>query len=41
MTDASLIKSGADLGSGHTVRRYDEELTKLRGIILEMGERVI
>ncbi|MBK1723282.1 phosphate signaling complex protein PhoU [Thiocystis violacea] len=30
-----------DLTKGHTVRRYDQELAKLRGIILEMGEHVI
>ncbi len=30
-----------DLASGHTMRRYDQELAKLRGIILEMGERVV
>ncbi len=30
-----------DLAGGHTVRRYDRELAKLRGIILDMGHRVI
>ncbi|MBK1694087.1 phosphate transport system regulatory protein PhoU [Chromatium weissei] len=41
MPDASFSKSPIDIASGHTVRRYDEELAKLRGIILEMGERVV
>ena len=41
MTDTSSLKPIADLASGHTVRRYDQELAKLRGIILEMGERVV
>ncbi|KXX65020.1 phosphate signaling complex protein PhoU [Marichromatium gracile] len=31
----------ADLARGHTVSRYDQELAKLRGIILEMGEHVV
>ncbi|EGV19500.1 phosphate signaling complex protein PhoU [Thiocapsa marina] len=30
-----------DIAGGHTVRRYDQELAKLRGIILDMGQRVI
>ncbi|NKN32104.1 phosphate signaling complex protein PhoU [Marichromatium bheemlicum] len=30
-----------DLARGHTVSRYDQELAKLRGIILEMGEHVV
>lgn len=34
-------KPTTDLVAGHTVRRYDQELTKLRSIILEMGERVV
>jgi phosphate transport system protein len=29
------------LGVGHTVRAYDRELTRLRALILEMGERVL
>lgn len=41
MTDITSAKPTGDLASGHTVRRYDEELAKLRGIILEMGERVV
>lgn len=41
MTEPNPAKAGVDLASGHTVRRYDQELAKLRGIILEMGERVI
>jgi len=41
MTEDNPAKAGIDLAGGHTVRRYDQELTKLRGIILEMGERVI
>jgi len=27
-----------DVTKGHTVRRYDDELAKLRGLVLEMGE---
>jgi phosphate transport system protein len=30
-----------DITSGHRVSRYDRELAKLRGIILDMGNRVI
>jgi phosphate transport system protein len=30
-----------DLAMGHTVRGYDRDLTRLRGLILEMGERVV
>ncbi|WP_295399884.1 phosphate signaling complex protein PhoU [uncultured Thiocystis sp.] len=41
MTDDRSLKPIVDLASGHTVRRYDLELAKLRGIILEMGERVV
>lgn len=41
MPDPSFSKPPVDIASGHTVRRYDEELAKLRGIILEMGERVV
>lgn len=41
MTDARSLKPIVDLAGGHTVRRYDQELAKLRGIILEMGERVV
>ncbi|HSQ08793.1 MAG TPA: PhoU domain-containing protein, partial [Chromatiaceae bacterium] len=26
---------------GHTVRAYDNELAQLRGLVLEMGERVV
>lgn len=33
--------SAGDIAGGHTVRRYDQELAKLRGIILDMGQRVI
>lgn len=29
------------LGEGHTVRAYDRELARLRGLIMEMGERVL
>jgi phosphate transport system protein len=41
MPDPSVTKTTMDIITGHTVRRYDEELAKLRGIILEMGERVV
>lgn len=41
MTETTFSKPAMDLASGHTVRRYDQELAKLRGIILEMGERVV
>lgn len=34
-------KTPADLTAGHTVRRYDRELAKLRGIILTMGDHVV
>ncbi|NCA70032.1 MAG: phosphate signaling complex protein PhoU [Sphingobacteriia bacterium] len=30
-----------DLASGHLVQRYDRELAGLRGIILDMGQRVV
>lgn len=30
-----------DLAMGHTVRGYDRDLNRLRGLILEMGERVV
>jgi phosphate transport system protein len=33
--------SNGDIAAGHTVRRYDRELATLRGIILDMGHRVI
>ena len=29
------------LAHAHTVRAYDRELARLRGLILEMGERVV
>ncbi len=32
---------GGGLTSGHTVRAYDRELSRLRGLILEMGERTV
>lgn len=35
------IKPASDLTTGHTVRGYDRELAKLRGIVLEMGEHVL
>lgn len=38
--DELLLKRVGDLSSGHTVRRYDHELGKLRTLILEMGEHV-
>jgi phosphate transport system protein len=41
MTNLTPAKPTTDIASGHTVRRYDQELAKLRGIILEMGERVV
>ncbi|EXJ14606.1 phosphate signaling complex protein PhoU [Imhoffiella purpurea] len=41
MTDTNASRPVPDLGGGHTVRRYDEELAKLRAIILEMGEHVV
>ncbi len=34
-------KPTIDLATGHTVRRYDEELAKLRGIIIDIGQRVV
>jgi len=34
-------KEPPDLTRGHTVRGYDRDLTRLRGLILEMGERVV
>ncbi|SDX42004.1 phosphate transport system protein [Allochromatium warmingii] len=40
-SDTTLAKPTVDLTGGHTVRRYDQELAKLRSIILQMGERVI
>ena len=41
MAETDSLKPIADLTAGHTVRRYDQELSKLRGIILQMGEHVI
>ncbi|ADC61341.1 phosphate signaling complex protein PhoU [Allochromatium vinosum] len=41
MSDPAIDKPAGDLMAGHTVRRYDQELAKLRAIILQMGERVI
>lgn len=41
MTESNGGEPATDLTSGHTVHRYDQELAKLRGIILEMGERVL
>lgn len=34
-------KEQPDLVRGHTVRGYDRDLTRLRGLILEMGARVV
>ncbi|WP_296806581.1 PhoU domain-containing protein [Thiocapsa sp.] len=41
MADDISLKPARDIAGGHTVRRYDQELAKLRGIILDMGQRVI
>jgi phosphate transport system protein len=41
MAEPAPIKAASDPMTGHTVRRYDRELAKLRGIILQMGEHVI
>lgn len=41
MSDTAIDKPAGDLMAGHTVRRYDQELAKLRTIILQMGEHVI
>lgn len=41
MSDTAVEKLAGDLMAGHTVRRYDQELAKLRAIILQMGEHVI
>lgn len=41
MSDTAIDKPAGDLTTGHTVRRYDQELAKLRAIILQMGERVV
>ena len=41
MSDTAIDKPAGDLMAGHTVRRYDQELAKLRAIILQMGEHVI
>lgn len=41
MTDPMPPRTPSNLAGGHTVRRYDEELAKLRAIILEMGEHVV
>jgi len=41
MSDTAIDRPSGDLTAGHTVRRYDQELAKLRAIILQMGERVI
>ncbi|MCK7576076.1 MAG: phosphate signaling complex protein PhoU [Chromatiales bacterium] len=41
MSDTAVERPVGDLMAGHTVRRYDQELAKLRGIILQMGEHVI
>ena len=41
MAGEVMQKPLVDLAVGHTVRRYDEELANLRGIILDMGHRVI
>ncbi|MBK1640896.1 phosphate transport system regulatory protein PhoU [Chromatium okenii] len=41
MPDPSFAKPKTDITTGHTVHRYDEELAKLRSIILEMGGRVV
>lgn len=34
-------KEPPDLARGHTVRGYDRDLSRLRSLILEMGERVV
>ncbi len=41
MSDPRPDPPTVDPVTGHTVRRYDQELAKLRGIVLEMGERVV
>lgn len=41
MDQPGAQKTVGDIVGGHTVRRYDRELAKLRGIILDMGHRVI
>jgi phosphate transport system protein len=37
----SLQGGAKTIGHPHRVRAYDEELTRLRGLILEMGERTV
>ncbi|MCG6897509.1 MAG: phosphate transport system regulatory protein PhoU [Thiocapsa sp.] len=41
MADQRSSPPRGDIAGGHTVRRYDRELAALRGIILDMGQRVI
>jgi phosphate transport system protein len=42
MSDSEHSPTGRpDLAAGHTVRGYDRDLTKLRTLILEMGERTV
>ncbi|WP_295389362.1 PhoU domain-containing protein [uncultured Thiodictyon sp.] len=41
MTEAEGPVVRTNLVNGHTVRAYDRELTRLRGLIIEMGERVV
>jgi phosphate transport system protein len=41
MKDHPLTHGGDDLTTGHTVSAYNRELARLRGLILEMGERVL
>lgn len=41
MHDQTLSNGGDDLTTGHTVSAYNRELARLRGLILEMGERVL
>jgi phosphate transport system protein len=41
MNEPTATKPAGDIARGHTVRGYDRDLTRLRDLILEMGERVV
>ncbi len=41
MNEPITTKAAVDIARGHTVRGFDRDLTRLRELILEMGERVV
>jgi len=41
MSEIPHSKRSGDLSSGHTVKGYDRELSRLRSLILEMGDHMI